>query len=114
MITELNSSIYKINLRPIPDLNPCNFLNENNSTTLKLFFTISHLQQIHRKGWLIRGMSVEKVESVAEHSFDMAMLSIILKLPERVTIMCLIHELGEIKVGDITPKEPTCQPCAKK
>ena len=80
------------------------------SPLLAAFFELNHLKQLYRQGWLQRGVPAERCESVAEHIFSMAVLGWWLldeSFPElereRVLRMILIHELGEIYTGDITP-----------
>ena len=73
----------------------------------------NHLKNIYRQGWLKVRIGLEhreKCESVADHSFSMALLAITMiekyKLPYdtlKCIKMCIIHELGEIYVGDYTP-----------
>ena len=74
----------------------------------KYFKEINKLNTIVRTGWLNRNVPLERLESVGEHIFTMALLSLAtidkynLKLNvEKVLKMILIHELGEIDVGDI-------------
>jgi putative hydrolases of HD superfamily len=73
-------------------------------------FELNHLKQLYRQGWLRRGVPTERCESVAEHIFSMALLGWWLldeSFPEldrdRALRMVLVHELGEIYAGDITP-----------
>ena len=67
------------------------------------------LKEIQRTGWVRAG--VPRSESVAAHSWGMAMLA--MKFcpkhlnRERVLEMCLIHDLAEIIVGDLTPMDDT-------
>ena len=75
------------------------------------WFQILHLKQVFRKGWLERGIHPARCESVAEHSFGNAMLCLLLAQGredlnlERVLRLALIHDLGEVYVGDLTPKD---------
>lgn len=80
------------------------------SPLVEAFFELNHLKQLYRQGWLQRGVPEERCESVAEHVFSMAVLGMWLvdaAFPEldrdRVLRMILVHELGEIYTGDITP-----------
>ena len=65
------------------------------------------LKDVLRQGWVNAG--VEQPESVAAHSWGMAVLA--LKLcPQhlnltRVLTMCLVHDLPEVVVGDLTPSD---------
>jgi putative hydrolases of HD superfamily len=66
------------------------------------------LKTIKRKGWTKAGITDQ--ESVADHSFRMAVLGAYLseemKLDrEKIILMCLIHDLAESKIGDLTPEE---------
>ena len=72
------------------------------------FKEINKLNEIVRTGWLIREVPLERLESVSEHICTMALVTLAvidkykLKLDvEKVLKMTLIHELGEIDVGDI-------------
>ena len=74
----------------------------------KYFKEINKLNTIIRTGWVNRSIKLERLESVSEHIFTMSLLSLAtidkykLKLDvEKVLKMILIHELGEIDVGDI-------------
>ena len=67
------------------------------------------LKHVLREGWVRAG--VESPESVAAHSWGMSVLAMHL-CPEnldrmRVLEMCLVHDLPEIDVGDLTPHDDT-------
>ena len=67
------------------------------------------LKDILRTGWVRAG--VESPESVAAHSWGMSVLAMHL-CPEnldrmRVIEMCLVHDLPEVEVGDLTPHDDT-------
>ncbi len=71
---------------------------------------IGRLKKLPRSGWLLKGIDEADCESVADHSFSTAMLAWMIAreyypdLDEtKVLKMALIHELGEIEAGDITP-----------
>lgn len=77
---------------------------------LRAYIQINHLKHLFRQGWLKRGVPEAQCESVAEHIFGMAMLAWMvadgLDTPvdrQKVIEMTLVHELGEIYTGDITP-----------
>lgn len=77
---------------------------------IEAYFELNHLKQLYRQGWLRRGIPPERCESVAEHVYGMAMLGWWIadaEFPEldrdKIVRMSLVHELGEIYVGDITP-----------
>jgi len=71
---------------------------------LNLFLEIGVLKKVRRTGWVLKG--VKDVESVAEHTWRVAMLALILA-PQlnldqlKLVKMALVHDLGEIKIGDI-------------
>jgi putative hydrolase of HD superfamily len=66
------------------------------------------LKRIQRKGWLRAG--VREPESVADHSYACAVLSMIAADlcgldTERLIRMALLHDLGESVTGDLTPRQ---------
>ena len=79
---------------------------------IEFYFEFNHLKQLFRQGWLLNGVPEDKCESVADHLFSVCLLSLIIgrnyfsslditKLLE----MAIIHELGEINIGDVTPHD---------
>ena len=67
------------------------------------------LKQVLRTGWVRAG--VDQPESVAAHSWGMAILAMQNCPPElnrlKVLEMCIIHDLPEVIVGDLTPHDDT-------
>ena len=67
------------------------------------------LKQLSRTGWVRSG--VENPESVAAHSWGMAVLALRLSPKElnleRVLSLCLVHDLPEVRIGDLTPHDDT-------
>ena len=65
------------------------------------------LKDVIRAGWLRSG--VKNPESVAAHSWGMSFLATQLCPThlnrERVIEMCIIHDLAEVRIGDITPHD---------
>lgn len=67
------------------------------------------LKQQKRMGWVLRG--VPEAESVADHSYRMAMLAMSLGPligcldMQKCVLMALVHDLGEALVGDLTPQD---------
>tara|TARA_B100000900_G_scaffold296550_1_gene255133 strand:+ start:6831 stop:7295 length:465 start_codon:yes stop_codon:yes gene_type:complete len=65
------------------------------------------LKDVLRQGWVNAG--VESPESVAAHSWGMAIFALKLCPPElnlqRVLTLCLVHDLPEVVVGDLTPHD---------
>ena len=73
---------------------------------LEMILEANELKAIPRMGWRVRG--IRDGESVAEHSYAVALISMILadrmKLPvdkERVLKIALLHDLPEHMLGDI-------------
>ena len=65
-----------------------------------------------RTGWKVWRVDRVRLESISEHIFEVAMLSILMKSQYqydvdilRVVYMAVIHELGEIEIGDYIPFE---------
>jgi putative hydrolases of HD superfamily len=76
------------------------------------YFEFNQLKQLYRQGWLSKGMSRERCETVAEHTFSMAVLAMLLAdayFPQldalRVLRLVLLHDIGEVHAGDITPAD---------
>ena len=67
------------------------------------------LKHVLREGWVRAG--VESPESVAAHSWGMSVLAMHLCPSDldkmRVLEMCLVHDLPEVEVGDLTPHDDT-------
>ncbi len=73
---------------------------------------LSDLKSIPRSGWLNHRISLQDVESVADHSFSTSVLSMVLanfelKMGRRVNIervlkMALLHDLAEVLTFDIS------------
>jgi putative hydrolase of HD superfamily len=79
---------------------------------IEAYFEFNHLKQLYRQGWLQRGVPHARCESVAEHTFGVAVLALFLAdahFPEldalKVLRMALLHDFGEIYAGDITPAD---------
>jgi putative hydrolase of HD superfamily len=79
---------------------------------LPFYFELITLKNLARSGWLLREISREDCESVADHVFATAFLALLLseRYPQgldrlRVLELVLIHELGEIDAGDLTPAD---------
>jgi putative hydrolase of HD superfamily len=92
--------------------NPVGLLNDGKFAPLiTAFFEVCHLKQLYRQGWLRGGVPRERCESIADHSFGVAMLASWLAQarPEldaaKVVRMALLHDLGEVYAGDIIPSD---------
>lgn len=97
----------------IKDTNPYEKYEKIDDSIISFYMQYNHLKNIYRQGWLKVRIGLEhkdKCESVADHSFSMALLAlaIIEKYKLHYDIlkcikMCIVHELGEVYVGDYTP-----------
>lgn len=93
--------------------NPATLLKDGEaSSVVRLYFELCHLKQIYRQGWLQRGIPHERCESVAEHTFAVAMLAMFVAEeyfldmdPLKVLRLALLHDFGEIDAGDVTPSD---------
>jgi putative hydrolase of HD superfamily len=91
---------------------PINLLQGKNTLPIiEAYFEFVQLKQLYRQGWLHKGISLQNCETVAEHSFCVALLALILADEYSVELdtakvirMALIHDLGEIYAGDFTPR----------
>ncbi len=93
--------------------NPIQWLDQANASPLiQAYFELCYLKNLYRQGWLKRGLPRENCESVADHSFGVAVLALWLARAQypaldadKAVRMALLHELGEIYAGDITPRD---------
>lgn len=78
------------------------------------FLTIAaNLKAIPRQGW-IEKLSIKNTESVADHTFSMAIIGMILSdfqnnNTEKILKMILLHDLAESITGDFTPEQKSKQ-----
>ena len=77
---------------------------------LALLFEVNQLKRIPRMGWLVRGVGPADTESVAEHTYGMALTALLLAemVGEpvdrgRLLTMCLLHDLPETQILDLVP-----------
>ena len=78
-------------------------------TLLDFFKNASNLKNISRQGW-IDELSIKHPESVADHSYSMAIMAMIISdldnyNSEKILKMVLLHDLAESKIGDFTPNK---------
>lgn len=76
----------------------------NKQDLIKIIRQIGKSKSIKRTGWVREG--IKDSESVAEHSFKLAVLAFILAPQlkvdqDKLIKMAIIHDLGEIKTGDV-------------
>jgi putative hydrolase of HD superfamily len=73
------------------------------NAVIKLLIKAGILKQVKRTGWALKG--IEKIESVADHTWRMGLLVSLLapKNLDKLKLheMNIIHDLGEIGIGDI-------------
>jgi len=74
---------------------------------LALLLDVLGLKALDRTGWVRRG--VQNAESVAAHSWGVAWLVLALCPPdlnrERALAYAVLHDLPEVRVGDLTPHD---------
>ncbi len=74
---------------------------------LDFFKTAVNLKKIQRKGWMDK-LSISNPESVADHSYSMAIMGMFISDlenydTEKIIKMILLHDLAESEIGDYTP-----------
>lgn len=71
---------------------------------------VGRLKNVPRTGWLDRGVPLGEAESVADHSFRVALMAWLLAGDgldrDRVLKLALLHDLAEAATGDLTPYAP--------
>ena len=77
----------------------------------KFFQKVLELKNVPRQGWKEK-LEIINPESVAEHSYSTAAISMILSdleglNTEKIIKMALLHDLAESTIGDIIPEIPT-------
>ena len=67
------------------------------------------LKQVLRRGWTRHPIPSSAVESVADHSYGVALLCLLMCPPElnrsRVLELAVLHDLAEVETGDLTPHD---------
>ena len=88
------------------------FMDRSSHQIMEAFLAMAQLKNLYRQGWLRRGVSEQDCESVADHSFGVALLGYVLANEYRpdldaakVMQLGLFHEIGEIYAGDVTPHD---------
>lgn len=76
-------------------------------TSLELARVALGLKEVRRSGWVREGHP--DAESVADHSWSVSLLALLLCPPElnreKLLIMAILHDLAEVRIGDITPQD---------
>lgn len=75
---------------------------------IHFFTTVGRLKKTKRTGWVLRG--VKEPESIADHTFRMALMAWFLAKGKglncaKVIKMALVHDLCEVYAGDMTPHD---------
>lgn len=77
---------------------------------LEFYLLATQLKDKIRSGWKIWNIKRERVESVAEHIYGTCILAISIDSEfelgidiYKVVMMIVLHEIEEIKIGDLTP-----------
>ncbi|XP_030576945.1 5'-deoxynucleotidase HDDC2 [Archocentrus centrarchus] len=77
------------------------------SKMLQFMKLVGQLKRVPRTGWVYR--SVKQPESVSDHMYRMAIMSLTITDPtvdrDRCIKLALIHDMAECIVGDITPSD---------
>ena len=76
---------------------------------IDFFKNALNLKNISRQGWIDK-LSIEYPESVADHSYSMAIMAMVISDlenydSEKILKMVLLHDLAESKIGDFTPDQ---------
>ncbi|MBS3926221.1 MAG: HD domain-containing protein [Nitrosarchaeum sp.] len=80
---------------------------------IDFFNTSVKLKKIPRQGW-IDTLLIDNPESVADHTFSMAIIGMIFSdlegyNTEKILKIILLHDIAETIIGDITPEKMTIQ-----
>lgn len=75
---------------------------------VEVLLTAGRLKRTKRTGWVERG--IPEAESVADHSFRVALMALLLSPVGldrgKILKMAVLHDLAESVVGDLTPQSP--------
>lgn len=77
---------------------------------LEFYLLATQLKEKIRSGWKVWNIEKERVESIAEHIYGTCILAIAIDSEfnlnvdiKKVIMMMVLHEIEEIKIGDLTP-----------
>ncbi len=83
---------------------------------LKFYLLATELKDKIRSGWKVWHIDRQRVESVAEHIYGTCILAISIDSEfdlsidiQKVVMMIVLHEIEEIKIGDLTPFDKPTQ-----
>ncbi len=84
--------------------------NQKIEKLLQFYLLATELKDKIRSGWKVWNIERERVESIAEHIYGTCILAISIDSEfelnvdiYKVVIMLILHEIEEIKIGDLTP-----------
>ena len=85
---------------------------------INFFQKVLDLKNIPRQGWKDK-LQIDNVESVAEHTYSTAIMSMIYSDlhefdTEKIIKMALLHDLSESITGDLTPDKISKKASVKK
>ncbi len=89
-----------------------NGMSANAAALAEFFRAAGRLKSVRRTGWVDRAIPPEQVESVADHSWRVALMAWILAGEvdgvdrNRVVLLALLHDLAESVTGDLPPYDP--------
>ncbi|XP_077408774.1 5'-deoxynucleotidase HDDC2 [Vanacampus margaritifer] len=79
----------------------------DNMKMLQFFKLIGQLKRVPRTGWVYR--NVKDPESVSDHMYRMALMSLLITDPtvdkDKCIKLALVHDMAECIVGDIAPSD---------
>lgn len=87
--------------------------NDFKALIIDFFNTSVKLKKIPRQGWIDK-LLIDNPESVADHTFSMAIIGMIFSdlegyNTEKILKIILLHDIAETIIGDITPEKMTIQ-----
>jgi putative hydrolase of HD superfamily len=87
-------------------------MNDDAAGLARFLHRVGRLKRLPRTGWLDRGVPAAETESVADHSFRVALQVWLAAAADpdldrdRVVKLALIHDLAEAVTGDVPPYDP--------
>ncbi|MFH1455503.1 MAG: HD domain-containing protein [archaeon] len=94
------------------EVHTSDLVNENASPIVRFYFEFAQLKNLLRQGYVRRTVPKEQGESVADHTFGVALLGYVIANEYRFDLdagkviqLSLIHEMGEIYGGDMIPAD---------
>jgi len=64
------------------------------------------LKELNRSGW-VKKVGIKNPESVASHTYGMLLLALLFHDDPELFKSILVHDLGEVTIGDLIPEEKT-------